>query len=799
MNTELLAPVGSFDSLKAAVQNGADAVYLGGKEFSARASASNFDRENLKKAVEYAHIRDVKVYVALNTLIKESEIERCIEYVKYLYDIDVDAIILQDIGIASIIKENFPDFEIHASTQMVAHSIEDVKYLEDMGFSRVVLARELTIDEINYICNNTSVDIEIFVHGALCVCYSGQCLMSSMIGGRSGNRGRCAQPCRMEYDLVDLNTLSRIDVKGKYLLSPKDLNTIENLDKVIKSKVLSLKIEGRMKRPEYVATVVSAYREALDNYIKNKDMNVKKEVKDDLYSIFNRKFTGGYILGNRGKEIMNPQKPNNIGLYIGKVLDYDKKAKRLTIKLENTLRKGDGINLGGGIIGRILIGDKILDEAHSKSIIKLDFTGNAKKGQEVYKTLDSHLLDKARKSYENDIENKKINIQCNITLKLDDYPKLRIVDNRKNEIIVISDKKVEKAIKIPIDDEKIKKQLSKLGNTPYTLENINIQKDDDISIPVSILNEMRRSAIEKLDNKRKKLNQREDVEIRIDEDAKTNKAIRDIKIRIKIKSIDVLKEIINEDIDLIYYEDSDTLKEAIEICKSKNKNIAYSLPRIVRNDQYKIINKVFDENIENIQVCNIGSINKFKDKVNMYGDYSLNVFNSNSIKHLKNKGLKAIAISPELNIYEIGEVLKNSQDIDVEGIVYGRIPLMISEYCPLGTLTDNCNRGCKNKRYGLRDSRGEIFPISKDEFCRGIIYNSKILCVVDELEKIIKSGINVLRLDFTLEEVKEIKDIVKMYTSVVKNDFEVTKEYLKVYEKLKDKGITNGHYFRGVE
>ncbi|RDC50793.1 U32 family peptidase, partial [Acinetobacter sp. RIT592] len=246
MNTELLAPVGSFDALKAAVQNGANAVYLGGKEFSARASANNFDREELKEAVKYAHIRNVKVFVTANTLIKQYEIDDFLNYIKYLYDIDVDAVILQDIGMAKLIKSLLPDFELHASTQMVAHSLEDTLYLQNIGFDRVVLARELNIDEIEYICKNTDVDIEIFVHGALCVCYSGQCLMSSMIGNRSGNRGRCAQPCRQKYELIDINSGKVIDTEGDYLLSPRDLNTIEEIDRVIEAGVHSLKIEGRM-------------------------------------------------------------------------------------------------------------------------------------------------------------------------------------------------------------------------------------------------------------------------------------------------------------------------------------------------------------------------------------------------------------------------------------------------------------------------------------------------------------------------------------------------------------------------
>ena len=399
---ELLAPVGSFDALKAAVQNGANAVYLGGKDFSARASANNFDREELIEAVKYAHIRDVRVFVTTNTLIKQDEIEDFVEYAKFLYDIDVDALIMQDIGVAMLIHELLPDFELHASTQMVAHSLEDAQYLESIGFKRVVLARELTVDEIKYICDNTNVDIEIFVHGALCVCYSGGCLMSSMIGNRSGNRGRCAQPCRQKYTMIDISTGEEIHSNGEYLLSTKDLNTIEDVDKIIETGVLSLKIEGRMKKPEYVATVINSYRNAIDEYQANKKVNISTETMEDLYTIFNRKFTKGLILGEVGEDVMNSNVPNNQGLYVGKVVDYNKKAKRLKIKLEGTLKKGDGINLGGGTIGRIIKGKEIAQIGYKGETIELDFIGEARKNQPVFKTSDTNLIDKAQKTYTQD-------------------------------------------------------------------------------------------------------------------------------------------------------------------------------------------------------------------------------------------------------------------------------------------------------------------------------------------------------------------------------------------------------------
>lgn len=499
---ELLAPVGSFESLKAAVQNGANAVYLGGKEFSARASANNFDREELIEAIKYAHIRGCKVFVTVNTLIKQDEIEDFLEYIKFLYDIQVDALIIQDIGMAVLIKKELPDFELHASTQMSAHSLDDVRYLEKIGFKRVVLARELNVDEIKYITDNCKADIEVFVHGALCVCYSGQCLMSSVLGTRSGNRGRCAQPCRQKYKLYNIDEDKYLETNGEYLLSPRDLNTVENIGKVVDANVLSLKIEGRMKRPEYVATVISAYRDAIVNYIESKDSKIDSERIEELYTIFNRKFTCGYILGEVGEDIMNSNKPNNRGLYIGKAISYNPKSKKLKIKLEKSLKKGDGLNIGGGTVGRIIKGKEISDYAKAGEVVEIDYIGKVANGTEIFKTSDGMLIDRVRKSYEEDKEYIKIPLNAKLEVSLGKKAKLTLEDSDGNIVTVSGEKDAEKAIKVALSSEKAEKQISKMGDTPFRLENFEPLIEEGVSIAISELNNIRRKAIDELSEKR---------------------------------------------------------------------------------------------------------------------------------------------------------------------------------------------------------------------------------------------------------------------------------------------------------
>lgn len=801
-NIELLAPVGSFDALKAAVQNGANAVYLGGKEFSARASANNFDREELKEAVKYAHIRGVQVFVTANTLIKQNEISDFIKYAKFLYDIDIDAIILQDVGMARLVKKELPDFEIHASTQMVAHSLEDVRYLESVGFDRVVLAREVKVDEIKYICDNCKADIEVFVHGALCVCYSGQCLMSSMIGNRSGNRGRCAQPCRQRYELIDINTGKVVNSNGDYLLSPRDLSTIEEIDKIIDAGVHSLKIEGRMKRPEYVATVIGGYRQAVDEYLSTDKLKVKEETINDLYTIFNRQFTKGLVLGEVGEDVMNSQLPNNQGLYVGNVMDYNKKAKRLKIRLANTLKKGDGINLGGGTIGRILKQGEVHTVGYKGEVIELDFVGEARRGQIIFKTSDSELMDRVQATFMQDKELIKNNIDAKISIKLGQKPVLTLSDTKGNSATIEGDKIVEEAMKVALSKEKVDAQMRKLGNTPYELKGLEVNLDDNVSLPISILNQMRRDCIELLDNERIKINNRaykgKTVRYNPTSTIRSNKKM----ISVKVKNLEQLEAALESSVEKIYYEDTNTIEDAMKIAYKFNKKVIYSAPRIIRHKEYNNLNKAKNTGISSVQVGNWGSLDYFKDK-NLNIDYYLNAFNSETINYFNEIGAESLCISQELNINEIKETIKYTE-LDIEAVVYGYTPLMITEYCPMGVIVRDCKKDkrvakCKESVYALKNSMGDEFRLSQDLFCRTTIYNSKVTCMLDNLQELNEIGINALRLDFTLEDGKSVTEVIEAFEEVLNNNYRIGQKATKLYQKLDKVGTTAGHYYKGVE
>ncbi|PAB59426.1 U32 family peptidase [Anaeromicrobium sediminis] len=804
---ELLAPVGSMESLKAAVENGADAVYLGGKLFNARQSANNFDEEELKEAVEYCHVRNAKVFVTINTLILDKEMKDLGRYVFFLYNIGIDAVIVQDLGVAKMIKDLLPDFEIHASTQMTAHNLEDVKFLKDIGFKRVVLAREMDIKEIKYIYDNTDLDIEIFVHGALCVSYSGQCLMSSMIGGRSGNRGRCAQPCRKEYDLLSSNGKIKSKV-GNYLLSPRDLNVLRNIDEILKVGNFSLKIEGRMKRPEYVATIIRTYREYIDYYEEYKEVKNNKEALNNVKQMFNRKFTKGYVLGESGKRLMSFEKPSNRGTYLGKVVSYDSKKNKIKIKLEKNLNKKDKIEIWATNkdnpqlhINNMKVNNKLVGKATSKQVVELDFNKKAQVGNEVYKILDEKLLGEARSTYER--HNKKINIYGKFIGKIGEKLELCLWDDDGNYVNESSDKIGEKAINRPIGEDRVYKQINKLKSTAYELVDLNMELDPNVSFPVSLLNELRRITIDKLTDLRKVIKDR--VYVREDD---FNKKLKDylnryekvhvdeISISAKCSSIDQLKEILKYDVDRIYYDHMNSLKDAIKLGKEK---IIPAFFRITSDKELENIEDVIKNN-SCAMAGNMGTLNMIKkNKKNIFCDYSINVFNKNTAQFLKEEDVKIFTLSLELNLKQIKDIVQYYNGCEI--IVYGRAPLMISKYCPIHALTKKediqrvCGE-CRKDSFYLKDKLKAEFPIRIHEECKVEILNGIPLFVAEDLNKIIKSGGRNLRLDFTTESREEVKDIMDIYTGVINGKIDQCRD--KIYA-VKNKGITKGHFFRGVE
>ncbi len=818
---ELLSPVGSMESLIAAVENGADAVYLGGKDYSARQYASNFDREELKKAVEYCHIQGVRTYITINTLLKEEELKNILDYIIFLYCIGVDSLIIQDLGLLKVLQTILPDFPIQSSTQMTIHSLEGVKLLEKEGFYRVVLSRELSLNEIKFIVKNSKAEIKIFNHGALCICYSGQCLMSSMIGGRSGNRGRCAQPCRKIYSLVHFEG-NKEKEKG-YLLSPKDLNTINDLQQLMETGVHSFKIEGRMKRPEYVAIVTSIYRKAIDQWEQEVKDSINEEDLKDLEQIFNRGFTTAYLFSHPGSKMINKEKPNNKGTYLGKIVSIDKNNKRMSISLSNSLNKGDGIEVWtegssnpGMLIPYIGLKNKQVNKGERGQRVSVPLLNNVRIGDEVFKTSDASLLEKARKSYSK-LFKRKQNIYGRISLKLGQPASLDVWDEHNNFVSIIGEKLIEKANNKPLSQSRVMEQLNKLGGTPFNLKEVKIDMDSDIIVPIKELNQIRRDAVEQLTSKILEIN-REINEVVIKEKFKNLwKPIESIGkkqpvLSAKVSDLNSLNVLVKTEIQEVVFGgdiqlDIELYKRALELARSYKKRIVFAFPRITRQDYITILSNQLDRIKElapdGLLLSNLELVQLFRDiPIFKEGDFSLNVFNHLAIEKLHSMGLDSICISPELSLKEIQRV-KAYTNIPLSLFIHGEIEMMVTEYCPIQCSKDreNCIT-CKNNSYGLRDEKGKIFPIITDDFGRTHLLNSKKLCLLEDFVEILNVGLDKYRLYFIRESHREMVELVSAYLEIMNNfkrGKDTRSDFIKnLISKFKDEGFTKGHYFRGV-
>ena len=491
MEKELLAPAGSMQALRLAIMNGANAIYVGGKRFGARAYAPNFSEEELIEAANLCHLYGVRLYVTINTMCYESELKAVLEYATFLYQNHIDAVIVSDLGLIHLLRENLPDLEIHVSTQAHTFSKEQIEYYHQIGVKRVVVDRELSLEEIEDLPD--LLEIEVFIHGALCVCYSGECLFSALTSGRSGNRGTCAQYCRMPYEIYYEN--KPVNNKEKYVLSTKELNTSHYMDKLMQSKIKSFKIEGRMKSPEYVGFITKYYRDLIDEYQKNKEAHVNEEQEQNLKTIFNREFTSGYLF--QEQNIMNMQTPNHIGIEIGKVIEVTK--DKIKILLNKRLNQEDGIRFEGSGKGMIVNylyhqNGKLISHANPNEIVYLDNKIGLTKKEVVRKTLDKKLMDSLK-----NVSEKKIGIDIEIEARLESFT-LRLIC--ENDVVEVQKDICERAKTIGMTKENITEKITRLGDTPFVVKNIHISLEDNLFIPVSKLNEIRREAIEQLIEKR---------------------------------------------------------------------------------------------------------------------------------------------------------------------------------------------------------------------------------------------------------------------------------------------------------
>lgn len=687
---ELLAPAGDFSCLKAAIEAGCDAVYIGGKLFGARVFSSNFTDDEIIKAINYAHLFGVKVYVTTNTLIYDKEVERFLEYILFLHKNNVDAVIIQDLGMLDLVRQTFPNLEVHASTQMHIHNLDGASFMEKLGVKRVVLARETSISKIKEIKEKTNIDIEIFIHGALCVSYSGQCLMSSLIGNRSGNRGTCAGSCRQSYSIVDEN--NNIILNNKYPLSMKDLCSLENLKTLLDIGVTSLKIEGRMKSSSYVYTVVKLYRLAIDSYYKNNNIYIDEKELYNLKKIFNREFTKGFLFDEENNKVINMKRPNHQGVEIGKVINY--KNNVATIKLNDEININDGLRIVGkkdiGVnVNNFYINSKLVKTAKKGDIITIKVNDKVEKDDKVLLTLDSKLNEEINNIISSN--QRKVLVKAKFIAKEDKQITFELTDFI-NKVVVISENKVTKALNKPITKEEIKEKLNKIKDTVYKYESLDIEIDDNIFIPLNIINDLKRKAFEELNNKRLYKIPYKRCEYK-----------RNVKSYPKEKLLNIL---------ILKDENIDSLKKKYDYIYSSNNidNTILLLPRVI--DKYK-------ENYnKDVLVGDIGYFNKHKVCIT---DTSFNVVNSYTVAFLHSLGAKRVTLSYELTKKQI-EILINAYEErykahpNLELVVEGYEEVMISKF--------SLNKYFNNDKLYLKDRFNNLYKIKEKDNLM-IIYNYK--------------------------------------------------------------------------
>lgn len=745
--TELLAPAGSYESLIAAVHAGADAVYIGGSRFGARAYADNPEEKELCQGIQFAHLHGCKLYLTVNTLIKDRELKELGDYLRPYYECGLDAVIVQDLGVLSYIRETFPDLPVHASTQMTVLGPDGAAFLKKLGATRVVTARELSLKEIQQIHKEVDIEIESFVHGALCYCYSGQCLFSSMLGGRSGNRGRCAQPCRLPYRLKYKGRIIN-DREETYLLSPKDMCTIELLPEIVEAGVYSLKIEGRMKRPEYTAGVVRIYRKYLDDYLEHGagEYKVSKEDYQELQVLYNRGgFSQGYYQMQNGRSMISLVRPNH----------FDKNhAKQVLLEKQNY--------------------------------------------EALLARLKSEYIDKKKKE--------KIHGIFRVSTK---FPTEFVVECRDTKIRVMGET-AQVPQKQPVTKEQIARQLQKTGETPFSFESLKIELEEEVFLPVQQLNQMRREALDRLKEELSNQGRRQSHEAeRKVREGQTNKQECEslletldgkYQIHVQLEQPEYLFELLGfSEISKIYLTSEQTdfekLETYAEACHKAGKACVLVLPAIFRIRAREYFRKRLDilknAGLDAVVVKNLDELQFLEAchwEIPIILDHNLYTFNQETLRFWKRLG------ESRSILYDTLPLELNERELCARGckesemLVYGYVPFMVTAGCLHKTMRQ-C--GKKTEHWLLMDRYQKEFPVfNYCRYCYNVIYNCEPLSLLGSKREVDEIHPGSLRLCFTMESREEVVQTIQEFLEVYLHG--------KTFQGAKE-SYTKGHLKRGVE
>lgn len=827
---EILAPAGDMEALKAAIKGGADAVYLGVGEFNARQGATNFTLEDLEESIDLAHSYNVKVFLALNIPIKEHELLLALEIVDSAYVMGIDAVIIEDLGLANILHTGYPDLPLHISTQVTVHNTAGVHFLEQLGVSRVILSRELTTEELKHIIDNTNISAEIFVHGALCYSYSGRCLFSSFLFDRSANRGACAQPCRRRYRLfVDGRDVSSL-MNGAYPISCAELCTLSGIREILDTGVQSLKIEGRMKKPEYVTASSRAYKTAVEKVCssgKNLEGTEVTAMKIELAKLFYRGFTDGFVLG--ADDVTHARYSSNYGVLLGKVKEviYGEHSAGIKLLLEDDVHVNDGVSintnikmLGSKINAIELLNRNKVQRAEKGTNVILHISSKTAKavhtGDEVYLSTDTELLDDLQK-----LEKLKIPVDIHVMAFRDQPLSIKVTENRCS-IEHIDEYRVQEARSAPTVPEQITKAIDKLGDTPYHAASIIVDVDDGIFIPVGVLTAARRNALEKLRltvlqsyKRPTSSNQpydgislfpassvipKEQIPFSPSNEQQQIKPL----LSVEVSDTASLFLAARNGADIIYLPvhcfdelSQDTDHEALQEIKTKGIELVLIAPQIAHDHELEALAPLFTAVQKagyKVACSDLGFAQlSMGYNIPFVAQKEFNVFNSYTVLLFFSSGACRVTLSSELNLEEIGNICRALQASKHSGqsevVIHGRELMLITKNDLLGPVAARDLLSENSEAY-LEDQQGNKFPVMRTGH-RTLIYDSKVLNMAEHVDKLVSTGVHVLRLDLSLYRGKAIRDITRNYRLALDK---------KRVKPIMYKGeiVSSGHFFKGI-
>jgi len=826
---ELLAPAGDWDCVRAAIENGADAIYFGlDIGFNARARAANFPLDDLPRLMATLHRRGLKGYTTVNTLVFTNELPQLQEVIRQIAAAGVDAVLVQDVGAARLIGAICPDLPMHASTQMTMTSAECIKLAESLGIERVVLARELSLDDICAIGKQTTMPLEVFVHGALCVAYSGQCLTSESLGGRSANRGQCAQACRLPYDLVcDGRDVDQGE--QKYLLSPQDLAAYALVPELVAAGVCSLKIEGRLKTPEYVANITRHYRQAIDSAIAGRPVTFTPCDVEEMELSFSRGFSPGWLQGDDHKMLVPGLSSSKRGVLLGQVVEV--RRGRVTIDLTGSVKRGDGVSFDcgkavddeqGGRVFEVFRNGKSLTEPVSSGRVEITFGRDAldlaevKVGQRVWKTDDPELTARLRKSFVSHDPLRRTAIE--IVAHAASGQPLRLTIRRVGqsiapscEIVIASEELAVEATQHPLTAETLERQLGRLGGTPFELAKLTAEISGRPMLPFSVLGKLRHEMVRRLEEAVLELPPRRIAEhdalaelrrtglqpVRDEDSHRTGwKPILRVLCR-SLAQLEILRKLGERDL-YVDFADIRQYREAVALARTHNATIVLATPRIQRPGELGIFELLAKKGADGVLVRNFAGLDFFTSRgIPTIGDFSLNATNELTADYFLQRGLARVTPSYDLNREQLLDLVQAMPPDKLEVVVHQHMPMFHMEHCVFcavlspGTNKTNCGRPCDVHSVKLRDRLGMEHPLTADVGCRNTLFNAVAQSGAEIVPTLLDHGVRHFRIELLEESPEEIESILRLYRGLLAG----TISGHEVWTKLKASnrvGVTRG-------